>query len=553
MRAILFSVVLATSLLVTGCGDGARPAERPTETLRGLQLDATRGGRPEILRWGPDPQRSVSWHHHSNRLIPVYAFGTRGGGDGLDLDTVGGASSVYRARDALAALYGRHPERTLNARADYFDQTDIARIQRAGVAAGKRYLFLVVFDGMDWQTTRAASIYRTGEVRYDRGRGSGLHFQDYDASGSSQFGFMVTSPANDRTAGDPGTQRVSDRGSGLYGGYDASRGGAEPWDEGPEPAYVIAEDFSNPTRHAYTDSAAAATSMCSGIKTYSAAVNVDTAGRQQLPIARELQQRGFGVGVVTDVPISHATPAAAYANNVVRHDYQDLSRDMLGLPSIAHPRRALAGLDVLIGCGAGVERATDAAQGDNYVPGNRYLASDDLRAIDEAGGGDYVVVVRERGTDAGRALEHGARRAAERGLRLFGFFGTTYAHLPYRTADGGHDPVEGQDGQAERYSAADLVENPTLAEMTAAALVVLGSRAEGFWLMVEAGDVDWANHDANIDAAVGSVLSGDEAVRVITDWVETHSDWTESLLVVTADHGHYPVLVDPERFASFRP
>ena len=36
------------------------------------------------------------------------------------------------------------------------------------------------------------------------------------------------------------------------------------------------------------------------------------------------------------------------------------------------------------------------------------------------------------------------------------------------------------------------------------------------------------------------------AVKVITDWVEKNSNWDESLLIVTADHGHYLVLDQPE-------
>ena len=99
---------------------------------------------------------------------------------------------------------------------------------------------------------------------------------------------------------------------------------------------------------------------------------------------------------------------------------------------------------------------------------------------------------------------------------------------------------------AEQYSAADLSENPTLAEMTAAAITVLSRDPDGFWMMVESGDVDWANHDDNLDNSIGAVLSGDEAIKVITDWVETHSNWDESLLIVTSDHGHDLNLLQPE-------
>ena len=137
------------------------------------------------------------------------------------------------------------------------------------------------------------------------------------------------------------------------------------------------------------------------------------------------------------------------------------------------------------------------------------------------------------------------------GHRLFGFFGTSVDHLPYRTADGNYDPATGIRGTAESYSAADRDENPTLANMTRAALTVLSARkGEPFALFVEAGDVDFALHDNNLDNAIGAVYSGEEAVRVIIDWVEANSNWDESVLIVTADHGHYLVIDDPEALAS---
>jgi alkaline phosphatase len=96
------------------------------------------------------------------------------------------------------------------------------------------------------------------------------------------------------------------------------------------------------------------------------------------------------------------------------------------------------------------------------------------------------------------------------------------------------------------YEPEDISENPTLAEMTEAALDLLKTNDKGFYLMVEAGDVDWANHNNNIDDAIGAVLSGDDAFTAITDWVEANSNWDETCLIVTADHGHMMVLDDPK-------
>ena len=85
--------------------------------------------------------------------------------------------------------------------------------------------------------------------------------------------------------------------------------------------------------------------------------------------------------------------------------------------------------------------------------------------------------------------------------------------------------------------------------MTTAALEVLGSKQQSFHLMIEAGDLDWASHDNNLDNAIGSVFSGDDAFRAVTEWVEKNDCWSETVVIVTADHGHYLVIEDPQAIA----
>ena len=88
--------------------------------------------------------------------------------------------------------------------------------------------------------------------------------------------------------------------------------------------------------------------------------------------------------------------------------------------------------------------------------------------------------------------------------------------------------------------------------MTEAALTVLAARPDQpFALFVEAGDVDFALHANNLDNAIGAIYSGDEAVRAVIRWVEAHSNWDESLLLVSSDHGHYLVVDDPQALAGF--
>lgn len=540
-RIVTFAALLSFSGYVAPLlGDGG------SDHLSELQQSAMKSGTSPVVHWGKDPAKYAAWSSHSNRLIPVYTFGTAGSPNGIDLNSYLGEHSVYRDEAKLRQLYGQIPSATLNPSAEYGDQTNVGELQQAAIEAGRKYIFLVVFDGMDWQTTQAAAIYKAGRVGYTSGRGTGLHFLDYTADGTTQFGSVVVAPTNENAAPNPDEQTVKTVDASI-GGYNAELGGPNPWTPGSDPGYIIGTPADKQFRHAKPDSSGTATALTTGVKTYNLAINVDRTGQQLTTAAHLAQERGYAVGAVSSVPFNHATPAASYAHNVTRNDFHDLGRDMLGLPSVAHPERPLSGLDVVIGGGHGVNRETDALQGKNYVAGNQHITDADLKQIDAQNGGRYTVAVRTEGKNGNELLQAAAKDAVTKKTRLFGMFGVgKYAgHLPSQTANGDFDPVRGK-LYDENYTPGDISENPTLADMTTAAIEVLSQNPRGFWLMVEPGDVDWANHDNNIDSSIGCVLSGDAAVKVITDWVEKHSNWQESLLIVTADHGHYLVIDQPE-------
>lgn len=535
---------------------GQEPAV--SDPLQQLQSEAITNKTSPLAWWGQDPGVYVGWSSHSNRLIPVYTYGTgnAAAGSGLNLADYQGENSAYRSVDKLRRIYGYTPVDTVSETATWLDQTNIADLQTAAAAAGRRYIFLVVFDGMDWQTTQAAGIWNQRTVSYREGRGDGTHFQRYTAQGTSQYGFMVTSPHNAGSVVSVNEQTVQNPGGTSRGGYNATLGGTTPWSLPTDMGYLISTPAAGGTVHAYTDSASSATSMTAAIKTFNGSINVDATGSPVQTIAHRLQEAGWRIGVVSSVPISHATPAAAYSHNVTRNDYQDLTRDLLGLPSVQHPDTPMPGVDLLIGGGHGKNLKQEdgiSSQGENFVAGNMYLADADLQQIDSGNGGRYVTAVRTAGRSGADLLNQAVTRAVAGNQRLFGFFGVgAYnGHLPFETADGTGNCAQGKAGTAEKYSAADRAENPTLDQMTTAALNYLG-RQDGrpFWLMVESGDVDWANHDNNLDNSIGAVNSGDRAVRVITDWVEANSNWSESLLIVTADHGHLLNLANAEMLAE---
>lgn len=566
---------LPAALLALGCSAAmaaavAAPAPTrddadPLKTLQAEQIASKDEPRERPYHFGSQGQGGEFSNHtsHTNRLVPVFTLGKT-----VDLASITGANSSYRDADRLEELYGHLPEHTLDPEAEYGDQADLYRLQKEAVGRGAKQLFVVLFDGLDWDTLNAAAIVKSGDPNARDALLAGELGPAYRADDSLAVGAVVTSPTHSNARTDVDDQSVSFPDDVLRGGYDPRFAGRGPLQD-PQldaPGYLRGQ-AATPSElaqlhdhggvpHAYTDSSCSAAEIAAGVKSYNGSVNVGPDGAFVTPLFHDLQRDGWKVGTVTSVPISHASPAAFYARNVDRDDYQDLTRDMLGLPSIATERGApeLPGLDVVIGTGFGQTgnlQALQRRQGANAVAGNVYLTEDDLAAIDAEQGGPYVVAQRTEGANGNEVLGAAAERAAAGGHRLFGFFGTEYGHLPYQTANGGYDPAPGISGEAEEYSPADIAENPTLTEMTQAALTVLGQDPDRpFALFVEAGDVDWALHDNNLDAAVGAVFSGEEAIRAIVDWVGQHSSWDDAALIITADHGHYLVINDPEALVN---
>ena len=363
----------------------------------------------------------------------------------------------------------------------------------------------------------------------------------------TDFGLVCTSAFAAGAKFDVNSQTVISLND-SHGGYNWRVAGTVPWHENSDQDYYLG--INRQFTDCVTDSAASATSLSCGVKTYNGSIAVNGSGKKLKSIARRLQdEQEFMVGLVTSVPVSHATPAACYANNVTRKDYQDISRDLLGLPSSSHKRKPLKGVDVLIGGGWGEGKGKDAGQGDNYMAGNPYLHQDDVRRADIKNGGKYVVAQRTESKSGRKVLMDAAQKAADSGERLLGFFGVKGGHLPFQTADGKYNPTFDVKG-TEKYTQADLDENPTLADMTDAALLVLEQAIDGFWLMIEAGDVDWANHANNLDNSIGAVLSGDEAFQRVVKWIDENNAWKYTAVIVTADHGHFLVIDDADRIAK---
>jgi alkaline phosphatase len=69
--------------------------------------------------------------------------------------------------------------------------------------------------------------------------------------------------------------------------------------------------------------------------------------------------------------------------------------------------------------------------------------------------------------------------------------------------------------------------------MPSAALTTLSKDPDGFFLMVEAGLVDWAGHARDGASLASEMIEGDQVLRVAREWAQGRTD---TLIVLTGDH-----------------
>jgi len=225
-----------------------------------------------------------------------------------------------------------------------------------------------------------------------------------------------------------------------------------------------------------TDSAAAGTALASGHKTNNRRVGQDPDGAPLPTVLEIAAKRGKGTGIVAACSLTHATPAAFLAHVPSRYDDLAIAAQIAGSPA-----------DVLIGGGLAY-----------FVPRGHPVSErkDDL---------DLVAAMREtkpvvESLEALRVLDNPKAFAALLSPK----------HIPRA---------------AERdYS---------LAVLTRHALDALAQHPNGFFLMVEGSQIDWAGHQNDLPYLLEEMEDFDEAVGVVMEFAATHPD---VLVVVTSDH-----------------
>lgn len=224
-----------------------------------------------------------------------------------------------------------------------------------------------------------------------------------------------------------------------------------------------------------TDSAAGATALATGFKSYNGAISVN---RQHIPIGTMMQlakKLGKANGIVASSQINHATPASFLAHNKSRRNYDAIADMYLDYRIDGKPVA-----DVMIG------------------GGTKYFVREDRNLVNE--------------------------------FKQLGYqYTDDYTQLDSITTAPAMMLLAETALPAKLNSGFDAM----LAPLTEKALSLLTPAKKGFVLMVEGSQIDWCGHDNDIACAMAEMDDFAKAIAVAKAYVDKHPD---TLLVITADH-----------------
>lgn len=254
------------------------------------------------------------------------------------------------------------------------------------------------------------------------------------------------------------------------------------------------------------DSAAASTQLATGESAGSEMIGLNYRGDRVETIVEAAHRVGKSAGLVTDTRVTHATPAGFAAHQASRALENEIAADMLG-----------NNVEVMLG--GGLRHWVPQAAND---PNSTTYAS-----LMQTTGGVYPATSKRKDN---RDLLLEARKTYE----------LVFDRHSLAAAD--KMPVLGlfadsEMGDALLERAAKKNEStrhePTLVEMSTKTLELLDQDPDGFFLMIEGGQIDWAGHNNDAGTMLHELLRFDAAIRVVMQWAREHED---TLVLVTADH-----------------
>ncbi|MGL4794924.1 MAG: alkaline phosphatase [Aeromonas jandaei] len=288
--------------------------------------------------------------------------------------------------------------------------------------------------------------------------------------------------------------------------YGVGEEGSLTIDTLPETAFI--KTFSHDSQ--VTDSAPSMSAYMTGVKSNNGVISMDSnatqesncsksAGKPATTLLELAKAAGRGTGVVTTTRVTHATPAATYAHLCNRDLEADIAAQLV--PGGAGYNSALkGGVDVVLGGGSSF-----------------FLPKADKGKRED--GRNLISEMKAKGYQFAGNLDE--LNKAEAGKPLLGLFGASHM----------------------KYDLDRPASEPSLAQMTLAAIKQLKEKKQGYFLMVEGGRIDHALHDTNAKRALQDTLAFDNAIKATLDEVKkTDPELKNTLIVVTADHDHTLVL-----------
>ena len=241
----------------------------------------------------------------------------------------------------------------------------------------------------------------------------------------------------------------------------------------------LSSTYPAPISGLVTDSAASATALATGIKSYNGAIGVDVNKNNVQSVLQWAKLQGKATGVVVTSQINHATPASYLTHNESRKNYNAIA--------------------------------------DSYIDGG-------IKA-DLYFGGGWKYFIRED-----RNLVNEFKQAGFHYL-------DDYQNLTTLPSD---KPVLGLFSDIGLPWALDDINKHRLSTMTKAAVDHLvdyqsdsSEQNQGFFMLIEASQIDWAGHVNDVSNAMAEMDDLAKTLEYLEHFVEHNPD---TLVIVTADH-----------------